>query len=304
LNDRRVHFDFRDGISQPLIRGVPESAEYSSHRSLRVAPGEFLLGHENEEAIVAWSRSRIGATFDDFFNDGSFAALRKMEQDVKGFQDETDTLATRLDADPSGAHPTGSYLRAKMCGRWPNGALVKPGQRTQPPDPGKDLNDFDFSEDPAGEGCPMGSHIRRLNPRNDDVVPGRKRPLIRRGIPYGPEYDPEVEDESERGLLGLFICASLEDQFEFLMHDWVDRAPLRKGRKGGAKDPLIAGQDEPGAILHIPVEGLGGHELRGLHSHVTTKGTLYAFYPSIPAIARIARQPDQDADDAESETES
>jgi len=299
LKDRRVHFDFRDGISQPVIRGIPNRSEYSNHRCLRVAPGEFLLGHRNEEEIVAWSESRIGGTFEGFFDDGSFGVLRKMEQDVKGFMDEADALATQLDADASGAQPTGSYLRAKMCGRWPNGALVKPDQTAEPPDPVTNLNDFDFSEDPAGEGCPMGSHIRRLNPRNDVVVPGRKRPLMRRGIPYGPEYDPDVEDEKERGLLGLFICVSLEDQFEFLMHDWVERSPLRAGRKSETKDPVIGSQNEPGAVLRVPVKDSGDHELRGLDSHVTTKGTLYVFYPSIPAVAKIAGLPALDVDDPE-----
>ena len=57
-----------------------------------------------------------------------------------------------------------------------------------------------------------------MNPRKDPIVPLSKRPLIRRGMPYGPKFDQEPD--APRGLLGLFFCASLEDQFEHLLIEW------------------------------------------------------------------------------------
>ncbi|MFO1268729.1 MAG: hypothetical protein U1F67_19375 [Rubrivivax sp.] len=48
-------------------------------------------------------------------------------------------------------------------------------------------NNFTFGKDndPHGFGCPFASHIRRTNPRQDPLAPSRRRPLFRRGIPYG-----------------------------------------------------------------------------------------------------------------------
>ncbi|RYE57514.1 MAG: hypothetical protein EOP48_05650, partial [Sphingobacteriales bacterium] len=43
----KEHFGFRDGISQPIIRGLKKSNDESGDDQL-VNPGEFILGHENE----------------------------------------------------------------------------------------------------------------------------------------------------------------------------------------------------------------------------------------------------------------
>ena len=64
------------------------------------------------------------------------------------------------------------------------------------------LNDFEYvnadgTGDPKGMRCPVGAHMRRINPRGQPVagqgVPGgsnNTHRLIRRGMPYGPVYDP------------------------------------------------------------------------------------------------------------------
>jgi deferrochelatase/peroxidase EfeB len=75
----------------------------------------------------------------------------------------------------------------------------------------------DSFDDSRGARCPIGSHIRRCRPRSGKVAgsSGDLHRLIRRGIPYGPPYDPNSPpDGIERGLLGLFLCVSLKDQFE------------------------------------------------------------------------------------------
>jgi len=77
------------------------------------------------------------------------------------------------------------------------------------------LNDYEYvnadgSGDPKGLRCPVGAHMRRINPRGQPVT-GQGQPggsnnthrLIRRGMPYGPTYDPKQPyDGIERGLLG------------------------------------------------------------------------------------------------------
>ena len=138
-------------------------------------------------------------------------------------------------------------LAAKMCGRWRNGVPLALSPDTDAPPGGmlpEQLNDFEYvnadgTGDPKGLRCPVGSHIRRVNPRGQPVarqgVPGgsnNTHRLIRRGMPYGPVYDPaEPYDGVERGLFGDFINANIENQYEFLLSQWVNDSgsPERSG---------------------------------------------------------------------------
>ena len=67
-----------------------------------------------------------------------------------------------------------------------------------------------FFNDRDGMRCPVGAHIRRLNPRSATVM-GRphSRRIIRRGMPYGPAFHPAKPDDVERALVGMFIFADL-----------------------------------------------------------------------------------------------
>jgi len=125
-----------------------------------------------------------------------------------------------------------------------------------------------------------------MNPRGDKVVPRRKRPLVRRGMPYGPPY--KKGDDAERGLLGLFFCASLEDQFEHLLCEWGDANPMGPPNRGTAKDPFTGASGGKG-MFDIPVPGPGQRQLADFTSFVTTRGTLYAFFPSLTGIEILSR---------------
>jgi hypothetical protein len=152
---------------------------------------------------------------------------------------------------------------------------------------------FDFADDKAGWGCPFGAHIRRMNPRDDTVVPIRRRPILRRGMPYGPLYDPKdgANNGEPRGLLGLFFCASLEHQFEHLVGQWANDTPMGPNNRGNARDPLIGLNDPARHVYDIPLSDTAALALRGLTPFVTTKGTLYAFFPSLSAVKQLAEPP-------------
>lgn len=303
--DKRVrteHFGFRDGISNPVIEG------FLPQRDKAHAPGEFLLGYWNDEKFNPWLlvnpwpkpdpwllRLNPAPKLTEFFRNGSFAAFRQLEQDVRGFNASVERWAIQLGGGQD-LDKWIDYVRAKLAGRWWNGAVVQPGQNDPPArsgdyPPSTELNNFDFSEDPRARGCPFGAHIRRMNPRNDPVVPFRKRPLIRRGMPYGPKFDPDRDQSRDqaRGLLGLFFCASLEDQFEHLLIEWGNANPMGPDNRGNARDPLIGNHQDPLAFFDIPVPGEALRELDGFNRYVTTRGTLYAFFPSLGTIGRIAR---------------
>ena len=103
-------------------------------------------------------------------------------------------------------------------------------------------NNFNFAKmDPQGYAVPLGSHIRRMNPR-DTAVNIQRRKVIRRGATYGPPL-PEgaPEDGVDRGIAAFVICASLVRQFEFVQNVWVNDPNFHE--LGNEHDPMIGTQD-------------------------------------------------------------
>jgi hypothetical protein len=129
-----------------------------------------------------------------------------------------------------------------------------------------------------------------MNPRADRIVPFRRRPLARRGMPYGPIYDRDEHGEPERGLLGLFFCASLEDQFEHLVSEWGDSNPMGPANRGTAKDPLMGGHENTRALFDVPMPDEALRQVGQFTPFVRTRGTLYAFFPGLKALRMIANQ--------------
>ncbi|MGH3601384.1 MAG: Dyp-type peroxidase [Pseudonocardiaceae bacterium] len=277
-----AHFGYRDGLSQPTIDGVP-LAGLPDHLP-RAPVGEFLLGYPSQFDRFSYpvpEPPELGVN-------GSFAAFRVLEQDVDAFAEfvAQQASATGLSED---------LIEAKLCGRWRNGTplVLSPDTDTpEPPIPPEALNDFDYTGEAADEWgyrCPIGSHIRRMNPRGQRVAGdgGHLHRIVRRGIAYGPAYDPaHSPDGQARGLLGLFIGVSLRDQFEFLMTQWANDGIFTAGL-GRTNDPLIGAQGNGAGTFSIPQSG-GSVVLHGLTRFVTTRGGAYCFLPSISAIRCLA----------------
>jgi deferrochelatase/peroxidase EfeB len=303
---RRVHFDMLDGLSKPTILPEPPGPEdlpnaaRNSHRL-----GEFVLGYDNDDQINPWrlaaerpASTRVPAeeqsrALAEFFKNGSFAAFRKMAQDEAGFRSFVRQQAQRLQGKQTQAQAE-AFIRAKLLGRWDDGRVVQAKDTMDSGPTGPSVAAaFDFAGDQTGLGCPFGAHIRRMNPRDDPVVPIRRRPILRRGMPYGEVYlrDDGQNDGQNRGLLGLFFCASLEHQFEHLVGQWANDTPMGPNNRGNARDPLIGHNDPARHVYDIPLSDTTALALRGLTPFVTTKGTLYAFFPSLSAIKQLAEPP-------------
>ena len=283
-----AHFGYRDGFAQPTIDGglpplVPDV--------LPAAPaGEFLFGYPSQYTDFTYP---VPTPADRLGINGSFVAYRVLEQDCAGFERFLDqaSRATGLDVE---------LIAAKLCGRWRNGVPLSLSPDTQQADlPPEHYNSFDYAptdalpdalDDRRGARCPIGAHIRRMNPRHSTVAgnSGLKRRLVRRGLPYGPPYDPTAPDDGiARGLLGLFIGVSLKDQFEFLMSDWANKGSFAPGLRG-TRDAIIGDNGAPDASFLIPRDGQPALQLTGLARFVTTRGGAYGFLPSLTAVRHLA----------------
>ena len=285
----KVHFGYTDGISNPTIHRGPE--RYLPDHQQPCEPWLFVLRDEAENYFVPEPRE-LGLN-------GSFAVFKMIATDVVAFENSLQSNKDKIDPE---------LLAAKMCGRWRNGVPLTLSPETDSPPGGilpEQLNNFEYvnadgSGDPKGLRCPVGAHMRRINPRGQPVT-GQGQPggsntthrLIRRGLPYGPAYDPtQPYDGIERGLLGYFINSSIENQYEFVLNQWVNNSEfagsVRLHRK--SKDPMIGTQDPAESIFVIPqANGAPPIKITGFSSFIATKAAAYCFLPSITAIKFISK---------------
>jgi Dyp-type peroxidase family len=285
------HFGFADGISQPGIRGFSDEVPLNDglHISRRpgsplIAPGEFLLGYPGERRPPTRTPRPSPAPW---MRNGSFQVFRRLRQDVAGWRQRMAAL--------SGYGRTPEDVEARAIGRRSDGRPLVPSAGSH--------NDFDYRDDPQGWYTPLYAHIRKMNPRNDQVFRDRSRKLLRRGVPFEQPIDSGEADETEQGLLFNAYMTSIEDQFEFLQRRWANdpefpastlarfQQAAGRGRTISGLDPVV-GDDAQVArrrfgkriARDIPPPALGGF--------VTTTGALYAFAPSIPALELLSREDD------------
>jgi Dyp-type peroxidase family len=283
----RDHFGFFDGIAQPAIEGGgvegrPGDGNPAGRGTWRdVRAGEFLLGHRDEDGGLP---DAPAAPFD---KNGTFMVYRKLAMDVAAFRRTIAEHGERYAGGPD-------KLAAKVVGRWSDGTplAVSPDE----PDPSivedpKRINDFTYADDPAGLKCPLGSHIRRANPRDSEgffggLLSNRHR-IVRRGRPYGPPLpDGVMEDDGvERGLVFVCFQASIWRQFETIQALWVDDGdPFGLGAD---KDFLI-GEPHGNGAGKMTIPGSPPYIMRPQPRFVTMRGGEYLFRPSISALRWLA----------------
>jgi len=164
------HFGFADPISQPPIEGAdapvyPGDGVLEADGTWRaLKPGEFLLGYEDE---VGPEGTQTPEPFELRVN-GTYMVFRKLYQDVAAFRRYLATAAKALYGSDDQHHQ--DLVAAKMMGRWRSGAPLVLAPEKDDPELGADPqrnNNFNYKEmDPLGYAVPLGSHMRRMNPRD------------------------------------------------------------------------------------------------------------------------------------------
>jgi deferrochelatase/peroxidase EfeB len=305
LPDNHVHFGYRDNIAQPTVLGAPPRKHQIPDDQPVVPTGEFLLGYANA------SGGTYSVQPSQLSTNGSYAAFRILEQDVAGFESFLQEYSKK-------AGISVEKLAAKVCGRWRNGNPIE----LEPDRPGTFLpeskvNNFTYvastlpPDDTLGIKCPIGSHIRRNNPRNEAVIgtDSTHHRITRRAMPYGPPYDPTKPDPTPvpRGLIGYFINASIFNQFEFLQSQWIRLATFVKsandpnGPNDGNAVFNISGEDvflgvnDPSSssftLAAIGAKGANNTTITGFDRMITTRGGAYVFFPSITGLRYLATLP-------------
>jgi Dyp-type peroxidase family len=250
-----------------------------------LATGEFILGYPDEarELPACPVPYLLGIN-------GTYMAYRKLHQNVASFREYLAEKGKQY-------HGGADKLAAKFVGRWQDGTpLELSPDRADPKlvqDQSRNTN-FVYGQDPGGARCPIGSHIRRANPRdafgfNGELI--NRRRIMRRGMPYG-EYTPEdqpARDQDDHGIVFMSLGASLFRQFEFVQQQWISYG--NDARLGSDKDLLVGchsdgrdkfvvqGTADPGNMPFI---------CGGLPDFVELRGGEYFFLPSLTALRLIA----------------
>jgi Dyp-type peroxidase family len=304
----REHFGYRDGFGNPDIAGDGWAASRGSGKAdgkgdwTPLAPGEFILGQPNEAGELP-----AAPVPDGIARNGTFMAFRKLHENVGAFRQWLHEESARAGIPPA-------LLAAKLVGRFQDGTPLSLRDEPYPADVWAQmaadprfmdrLTDFTYAADGEGMRCPMGSHIRRMNPRDSlgfDGVLVNQRRIIRRGLPYGewvPESTPldevhasdacDADVPSHHGVLFMALNASLERQFEFVQREWMNYG--NDFRQGNDRDPLLGNRDgESRMVIQGSPEGpvRRPHLCASLPQFVTTRGGIYVFIPGIAALRAI-----------------
>jgi Dyp-type peroxidase family len=273
FNYAHDHFGYRDRLSQPVIEGGGEEPTPGSGAALKA--GEFILGYPDEFGVTA-----VNPQPKMLARNGSYMAYRRLEEHVGEFRE-----FLRQHGDTPEEQ---ELIAAKLMGRWRSGAPLVLSPDKDDLALAADMqrnNDFNYKEmDPHGYAVPLGSHARRMNPRDTAANINRRR-MIRRGATYGPALPEGAPDDGvERGIAAFVICGSLIRQFEFAQNVWANDRNFHE--LVNERDPVIGNQD--GTLeFKIPRRPLR-KTIKGLPAFTTLKGGAYFFLPGLKALGYLA----------------
>jgi Dyp-type peroxidase family len=214
------HFGFKDGVSQPGIRGKMPSGDFITPRYLVPAqefdqhprlfarpgqpliwPGQFLLGEPRQAPNTSHAKNGPATNFPSWAARGSYLVCRRLNQNVPAFWNFVTEAASLVGVPPVN-------FAAMLVGRWPSGAPVMRtpasdnaelagdpfannyfffDDDTRPsslrPIPGHAGDTFPSAKaDMLGAVCPHFAHIRKVNPRDSATDLGKMEDTLTRLI--------------------------------------------------------------------------------------------------------------------------
>ena len=320
------HFGFKDGVSQPGVRGrlsakpdlfltprklasAPGKMQFASPGQPLIWPGQFVFGYQSAGRETG-DPVKPGKLKPAWLRNGSLLVFRRLQQNVPGF--------TRFVRDVASTIPdmTPARLGALLVGRWKSGAPVLRAANNDLPALGTSTlanNDFlftanspppvllpgvqppmPFPEAPAdahGLICPHAAHIRKVNPRDQDSDLGDQfdtltRRILRRGIPYGPPIRDPASDDGVDRGLH-FLCYQTSIEQQFETLQ-LDWANSPNKPAAGGHDIIIGQTADQHRIFELLTDGgASTQNLTTPTQWVTPTGGGYFFAPSISALRDV-----------------
>lgn len=320
LPQGKEHFGFRDGIADPVPKNA-ERREDEEHPANLINPGEFIFGYKNEydkfpvspmvskdlNGADQLTRHPINGDMKSLGRNGSMLVFRQMEQKVMKFWQFVDQAVKEQTVDNTS--DTMEFLAAKMVGRWPDGSPLTKCPLA-PNEKYAGFDNFGYAKDDFdGYKCPIGSHIRRTNPRDNFLRNSTGDPekdieksqmfmkrfrILRRGRSYGEPVVPNMNPreilasgatDGGRGLHFLCFNTSIGRQFELIQQTWINN-PKFAGLYEDP-DPLIGYPeimgDSTSATFTEQARPLR-KKVRGIPKFVEIRGGAYFFMPGITAL--------------------
>jgi deferrochelatase/peroxidase EfeB len=312
----KIHFGYTDGISEPSL-GTPTSVATENQSDL----DNFLIGYPQYSIIDPGPSANISSNPEaQFAFDGCYDAFRILYQDVVAFNNFLVQQAT----DPNNVAQLAflglnqdeliEWFAAKLVGRWRNGSplMISPDA---PSPTTKDDEDFIYGQGntdpnqfiPSSNQCPFSAHTRVANPRDQTLTAGEGTAnpprILRRGMPYGAELVEGQNDDTDRGLIGLFLCGSIAQQFEKL-YGWMNYNNFSPSPNFSVSHPpqdalmgnRVNGKYTPGVTMSftIPFQNpetptvQGSLVINGLPQFIQTRGTAYCLLPSLASLKSLA----------------
>jgi deferrochelatase/peroxidase EfeB len=276
---------YRDSIAQPAIEG--SGVEPLPGQGPLIKAGEFILGYPGEAGapLPAPEPEILG-------RNSTYIGLRKYQSQVGAFN--------RFLQEHGSSDEERELLAAKLVGRWRSGAPLTLARDRDDPALGADPrrnNDFTYGGDPVGCQVPLGSHMRRMNPRDTEMevlVDVNLHRIIRRSTTFGAPYDPNAfsptDDEIPHGLHFIFISAKAMATLEFLQREWINNGNFMS--LGDERDPNV-GLQEDGAVFTIPRAPVR-RRIHGIETFNVLRGGEYFFMPSLPALRWLGNLDNQE----------
>lgn len=315
-----------DRPAEWLTPPSPTTTDYGARNEPRVYPGEFILGYRRQSPHFISEAAEGFREAHPLLRDGSFLVFRRLRQNKDAFWNFVQGALPCVRAQPGWSAVDREGLASQLVGRWPDGAPLSRAPATGPDSTlpaaqrsalGEDPlanNQFGYAAsrlgrlpasgypeapaDPLGERCPVAAHVRKVNPRDESHHLGagaesRRRLILRRGIPFNRTAG---EGAPEEGLLFLCYQASIEEQFEFLTHTWMNQ----DSRPRGGGFDLLVGQNTriqltgtPAPKRQLELRDDAGRvfviDAPAENPWVVPTGGGYFFAPSLPALEALAR---------------
>lgn len=283
-----LHFGYRDGISQPTVRwddGPLLQGEVDYRH--------FILGYATSEipsapqAFVSDSNSNRAS---ELARNGTYSVFRWLYQDVALFNRFLISEGPKAFPHLS-SQDAEELLAAKLMGRWRDGTPLAMSP-TAPNQNFSSGNDFGYGNDPDGHQCPFSAHIRVTNPRDQALdhaskVLGGVPRVIRRGAPCGQKLMGTVDDQVERGLVGMFLCASILRQF-YKLTVWMKENNFSPAFPNQHSQDPLANRLTPDASNQFLIPAATGSQTVTLQDFITTKGTAFFLLPGVQTLQKLA----------------